>query len=116
MVGRLFLPAFGQLVVSSMVGGQVSALPKAGVHQLTTCPQPECTFVGPPAPLGVLRPGQALVWPMTSPRARVVPADRLYILQTPDPVAACPDGALTEQALAWLEALDRQSRVEGAVG
>ena len=107
-------PPFGQLVVASAVGGYVREIPQAGVYRLSEADPPGCTRVGSGAPLGTLGPGQALVWPMIARSARAEPADRLYVIQLPEPVAAYPGGALTRCATNWLRALGSCSRIEGA--
>ncbi len=108
------LPPLGQLVVSSMTTGRVSALPLAGVWRLTELAPPRCVPHGPSVPLAGLGPGQALIWPLTQPGGRVGQADRLFVMQTSEPVITLQDGALTEHATRWLEALSGHVRVEGA--
>lgn len=107
------VPPFGQLVVGALQTGWVRTAPPTGRYQLTG-PDAAPVRVGGTAPLGTLGPDQALVWAFAEGGGRVREADRLFVIQTPGPVASCPDGALTATARAWLAALGKQTVLEPA--
>lgn len=105
------VPPFGQLVVGALEPGWIRTAPRTGLYQLAG---PDAVCVGGTAPLGTLRPDQALVWAFAARGSRVREADRLFVMQTPEPVASCPDGALTAATRAWLAALHRQTVLDPA--
>jgi ATP-grasp domain len=103
-------PPFGQLVVSTRAPGRLRSMPRTGVYRWPrTALEAAPEFVGGPAPLCALRPDEALVWALAEIGTDVAGADRLFVIQTPGPVARCPDGALTPAAVAWLAALRHQT-------
>lgn len=106
-------PPFGQLVVSALAPGSLTSARPTGVYQLPgSSREAGPARIGGPAPLGTLAQDQAMVWAFAEKGDKVNKADRLFVLQTPGPVADCSDGALTPVAQAWLAAMGGQLVIE----
>jgi ATP-grasp domain len=103
----------GQLVMYSQVSGTLDAAPDEGRYRIAGADGGRCVRIGERVPLGALAIDEALVWPFARRGASVARADKLWVVQTPEPVLDFSGGRLSDRAETWLAALDATTRIGG---